>query len=282
MKKYAILLLACLLLFLPGCGKAESETKPKDETETSESKQDDLKDLEYAAILRVKINPEMNLFLDAENQVLAVEYLNDDAKEAFSKLSMKGITLEEAMKQIIATSVEKGYLTDGKTISVDVVESDEKQIAVQELTDKIQASVQQGLSEQQIGAKLELSVAGEILEQEEIPAVQPESVQTSETPKNPCSVCGGTGNCQECKGDGYRGSGYTVSCPRCHGSLTETCIYCDAAGNSNKHEGVCDFPNCMGAHIYACTTCKGGSSPVTCNSCGGTGNCSACNGTGEK
>ena len=100
-------------------------------------------------------------------------------------------------------------------------------------------------------------------------------------PENPCTACGGTGKCQECKGDGYRGSGYSVSCPRCHGALTETCIYCDANGNSTKHEGICDFPNCMGAHVYACTICGGGTKPVTCESCGGSGACNVCGGSGN-
>lgn len=100
-------------------------------------------------------------------------------------------------------------------------------------------------------------------------------------PQNPCTTCGGTGKCQECKGDGYRGSGYSVSCPRCHGALTETCIYCDANGNSTKHEGICDFPNCMGAHVYACTICGGGTKPVTCESCGGSGACNVCGGSGS-
>lgn len=108
-----------------------------------------------------------------------------------------------------------------------------------------------------------------------------EYLNENAVPQNPCTACGGTGKCQECKGDGYRGSGYSVSCPRCHGALTETCIYCDANGNSMKHEGICDFPNCMGAHVYACTICGGGTKPVTCESCGGSGACNVCGGSGS-
>lgn len=99
---------------------------------------------------------------------------------------------------------------------------------------------------------------------------------TSQLPVNDCGVCGGTGKCDECKGDGYRDPGHQVSCPRCHGSGVETCAYCDGAGNSLKHEGTCDFAPCMGSHTYACTICAGGTSSVTCASCGGTGKCQAC------
>ena len=103
-----------------------------------------------------------------------------------------------------------------------------------------------------------------------------EDASSVETPVNDCSVCGGTGKCDECKGDGYLGPGHTVSCPRCHGSGVETCPYCDGAGNSLRHEGACDFAPCMGSHIYPCTTCNGGTTAVTCNSCGGTGKCQTC------
>lgn len=103
-----------------------------------------------------------------------------------------------------------------------------------------------------------------------------EETSSAETPVNNCSVCGGTGKCDECKGDGYLGPSHTVSCPRCHGSGVETCPYCDSAGNSLRHEGACDFAPCMGSHIYPCTICNGGTTAVTCNSCGGTGKCQTC------
>lgn len=131
--------------------------------------------------------------------------------------------------------------------------------------EKIKEAAQEVIVEEKIEAELEVA------------DYESENV----VPQNPCTACGGTGKCQECKGDDYRGSGYSVSCPRCHGALTETCIYCDANGNSMKHEGICDFPNCMGAHVYACTICGGGTKPVTCESCGGSGACNVCGGSGS-
>ncbi len=132
---------------------------------------------------------------------------------------------------------------------------------------------------------------------EETPATRPETESKSEAESETeagtepetetgvvegqvCGTCGGTGDCDECKGDGYLGPGYTVACPRCHGSGVEICGYCDAAGNSVAHEGTCDFPPCMGSHTYACTICGGGSNAVTCASCGGSGECQTCGGTG--
>lgn len=120
--------------------------------------------------------------------------------------------------------------------------------------------------------------------QETEPASTEPETTTSETAALPCDTCGGTGKCEECQGDGYLGValGYKVDCPRCHGTLIEVCAYCDAGGNSTQHEGPCDFPHCMGSHVYPCTICGGGTTPVECKSCHGTGKCTSCGGTGRR
>ncbi len=325
-----LLLMAAMLAGMTACGNKASDTENtvqestqaeivKEESSSAEESTEEVKETETvevtvaeaAVVLHITINPELNLFADKGGTVLAVEYVNDDAKDAFSDIELTGMDVTDAVKQVVSTSVEKGYLKDGKQITVEMEkgEAAEAEVLPAELSEQITASVQEALAEEEITVQLALSVEGE-----KQPAVEikPENAATNESsdsrteepaqvtesqaaepkaseaqpeePKasNPCKACGGTGKCDECKGDGYRGSGYTVSCPRCHGSLTETCIYCDASGNSKKHEGTCDFPNCMGAHVYACTICNGGSTPVVCESCGGSGNCSSCGGTGVK
>lgn len=67
------LLLVFLLTLLSGCGKAENKTG------TVEF----VKPEQYASVLTVTINPEIKLYLDAKNQILAAEYLNNDAKAAY-------------------------------------------------------------------------------------------------------------------------------------------------------------------------------------------------------
>lgn len=324
-----LLLLVALLAGMTACGdkasgtentvqestQAETVSEVTDATEesTEEVKETETVEVtaaEAAMVLHITINPELNLFADKDGTILSVEYVNDDAKDAFSDIELAGRNVTDAVKQVVSTSVEKGYLKDGKQITVEMAkgEAAEAETLPAGLSEQIAASVQEALAEEEITVQLALSVEGEKQPTVEIKpenaaeestgsqtdesaqvtesqAAEPKASEAQpEEPKaaNPCKTCGGIGKCDECKGDGYRGSGYTVSCPRCHGSLTETCIYCDASGNSKKHEGTCDFPNCMGAHVYACTICNGGSTPVVCESCGGSGNCSSCGGTGVQ
>lgn len=276
----------------------------------------------YAVAVVVTINPQVKLYLDADNVIVGVEYLNEDAKTAFSDIDFSNVTVEEGMEKIIAAAVEKEFLTDGKDVSIDVAEVKDTTCDTAVICEKVETAAVKAAEENHVAAVVTAQVSAEPSEPDETgnasdetagstteetkqesakPAAEekpseepgtasdtePETEPAQEQPaepvaSNPCSNCGGTGKCDECKGDGCRGAGYTVSCPRCHGSLTETCIYCDANGNSLKHDGACDFPNCMGAHVYPCTTCGGGTRPVVCASCNGSGKCKVCGGSGTK
>ena len=140
---------------------------------------------EYATKLHITINPDMALYLDEADSVVLVEYLNEDAEKAYAGTDMSGITINEAMDVIVDTAVAGGYLTEGKTISVDVVECAEEK-AVEELTAQLQTSLQEAAAKKELAITLELKVDGELQTE----------IQT-ETAKEPCPACGGTGICAE-------------------------------------------------------------------------------------
>lgn len=290
--------------------QAASEHETESRQEATEPEEVQIPE-EYALAVIVTINPQVKLYLDADNVIVGVEYLNEDAKTAFSDIDFSDVTVEEGMEKIIHAAVEKEFLTDGKDVSIEVSEirdesCDGEAVCAEAETAAVKAAEENHVTavvtakvsaeptgEQTEGASGEITSEESPSDSEETAVAEVPSESTPETTPEPtpeptpeavniCSNCGGTGKCDECLGDGYRGSGYTVSCPRCHGSLTETCIYCDASGNSNKHEGKCDFPNCMGAHVYPCTTCGGGTNAVTCASCNGSGKCKVCGGSGTK
>ena len=255
-------LLLLLLLCLSACSKeketvsdnseavVESETmEPVSETtETQVAMAEDVIPTDYAATIIVTINPQVKLYVDADNTIVGIEYLNEDAKTTYAGIDFSGIIMEEGMKQLIDAAVEKEFLTDGKEVSIDVSEVRGESYDYEAACSKAEAAVTEAAKNCQIEAVVSAQVsAPEAVKTTEQRTAEPQDTSNIETQvsANPCSNCGGTGKCDECLGDGYRGAGFTVSCPRCHGSLTETCIYCDAAGNSNKHEGTCDFPNCM-------------------------------------
>lgn len=215
---------------------------------------------EYATKLHITINPDMALYLDEADSVVLVEYLNEDAEKAYAGTDMTGININEAMDVIVDTAVAGGYLTEGKTISVDVVECAEEK-AVEELTAQLQTSLQEAAAKKELAITLELKVDGELKTE----------IQT-ETAKEPCPACGGTGICAECGGG-------TLPCKRCKGTLVETCGNCDASGMQK-------CPGCKGSGVdatsgEACRHC-GGAGKITCELCGGTHGkpCTICNGKG--
>lgn len=56
-----------------------------------------LKNAKYVAVIYVKINPEFNIYLDQDENVVALECLNADAKDAYGKKSFAGKSLDETL-----------------------------------------------------------------------------------------------------------------------------------------------------------------------------------------
>lgn len=181
MKKILVFVLsACLLLgALVGCMPKEDEfVAPKD----------------YASIVKVTINPTVNLYLDADEVVLAVEYVNADAKESYKKIESQlvGASLDKSVDLVVKTAAEDGYLKNNKEVKVDVVEAkEEKQTQI--LTVAL-AAAEKTLVENEIEAEVVVLSEGKEVAKEELatpvdrstPA--PESTPTPEVTQDPTSV----------------------------------------------------------------------------------------------
>lgn len=247
---------------------------------------------DYVMVVQLTINPKMNLYLDVDGGVVDVEYLNEDAQNAFSDIDVTGISLKDAVSMIVDVSADKGYLSEGKTISVDIMEpsfgetlqeSLSGEIS-QKLEEEVQAAVWETLAERQFTVTLEIN--GENVEEtvntgetgnagDPVDPVDPQTTgtpETSQTVGEACPACGGTGICSECGGG-------TLPCKRCGGSLWESCGLCNGTGTQNCH-------GCRGTGTDSTdgSTCRycGGAGKITCELCGGVGgkSCSICNGKG--
>lgn len=82
--------------------------------------------LMYVAVIHVKINPEFNLYLNAEESIVYVEYLNADAADLFETVDLTGQKLADGMETIVDAAEEKGYLTGQNEVTTDVVWVQEK------------------------------------------------------------------------------------------------------------------------------------------------------------
>ncbi|MGN0166664.1 MAG: hypothetical protein ACI4AB_01360 [Acetatifactor sp.] len=324
-----------LLIFMSGCGAEKitgsiigenqniSGEMQAEETSTGavkeESGSDVTEDTEempaYVSIVRITINPQLELYLDAEDKIVDVAYLNKDAEDAFSGLKMKDLSLEDAVRQIVTVSFEEGYLTEGKSITVDFAEQDEKA----DLPDKmemIKTVVREELSEKQLAVTLEIEAEGEVqdslvLEPDEQKAFEETAHSSEQTGNDKASEGTGTQNDKQTdkqtgqqtgKQNGTQEAGNSASaadsaavqpagelCPDCGGSgICPECgggtLPCKRCGGSLwENCGVCGGSgrqNCPGCHGSG----KDATSGETCKRCGGAGStsCEVCGGAGGK
>lgn len=213
--------------------------------------------LVYAAVIHVEINPEFNLYVDAEECIVYVEYLNEDAADLFETVDLTGQKLADGMETIVDAAEEKGYLTGQNEVTTDVV-------WVQEATDS---------------GKLEKVL---------------QTISDS-SGKKTCSACGGTGICAECGGGTLpckRCHGSLVeTCSNCDTSGMQTCPGCKGSGvdatdgSACRHCGgagkiVCEL--CGGSHGKPCSICHGrGVITDDCILCHGAKKCTVCGGSGK-
>ena len=123
----------------------------------------------YVSVVQVSINPKVNLYLDDKEVILAVEYVNQDAKACYQKVEKQlvGAGLEDGVNLVVETAAEKGYFAEKKEMSINVV--DTKQEDKQDLIMKTATTaVKETLEEKQIEADVKVLAKGEAISQEKL------------------------------------------------------------------------------------------------------------------
>ena len=95
----------------------------------------------YSSLVTLDVNPSLSLQLDDDNHVLKTIAYNDDAKLIIEGMNLENTDIEEAVKNILASMVQNGYLTKENNTVLLSVENDndskEKELEEQ-LTKNIQ------------------------------------------------------------------------------------------------------------------------------------------------
>lgn len=261
------LVLACSTMMF-GCGKAKQEEQKSltdqktEKTDEPEETGDDvaalLKKAKYVAVIHVKINPEFNIYLDQDENVVALECLNEDAKDAYGKKSFAGKSLDETLQTVVSIAAEKGYMKEDQTVALTITECT-TDLNATELQTKMDSVVTEAAKEQDITVTTAMDMS------EEVRTAQKEAGLI----KQACSNCNGTGDCPDC--DGGR-----MTCPACGGDGIEECGNC--FGTGLDHGKTCTF--CGGAKTHTCTHCGGVGTAMDCPVCGGSFKCVVCGGSG--
>ncbi|MBR5967994.1 MAG: hypothetical protein IK001_05290 [Lachnospiraceae bacterium] len=247
-----------------------------------------------AAVVYLTINPELAIYVDANNIVISADCLNDDAKEAYSDISFSGKSLDECTRQVIEAAIEHEYLTEDKEVKVDIAVLDES-TDCGAILEKTRETVNETTAEHNMTVNVvaaEVEQHGKILCDECLGSGK--CIYCDTCP--PCEMCHGTGTklCDWCE------EGLMI-CPACGGNteteqfitatVTTEVEFCKACGHMVSETDV-TCPACKGTGKNPCHMC-GGVGRTFCTECGGKGggisdktkewvNCGRCGGTGLK
>ena len=288
-KAYGIILSVILVVGLIGCGKEnETEivklTEEKEEeyvesvsTENLPQASDRVYGKDCKGVFTISINPEVDLEIDIEGNVLSVIFKNEDAEIAYSGLNLEGTEANSAMKCIVETADEKGYLTDDGEVtliygSTGNASAEEARNMIDSARDTVMETVNELGKESII-----------VLEMKNY------AQETSDI----CDLCFGVGSivCDQCSGLGY-GNGM-VECDLCMGTGTYDDGHKPEGSGGPVDDGLCR--TCHGTGIMTiqaqtCYICKGTGLCINCGGSGidpvlddqgNSGACHACGGSGD-
>ncbi len=174
-KLFAIILCLAMLASFAACGEGETPSGTGSEGGTSSVVADEFKAPEtYSSIVQITINPVVNLYLDENNIVLAVEMVNQDAKDTYSavKTDIVGAKLDAGVEKLIDKAKEGGFLAADKapTVTIDVVECKiaEKKFAIMS---EAGSTVKEKLTENKIVAEISVKDNGAAVDSETLKEV---------------------------------------------------------------------------------------------------------------
>jgi len=135
MRKISCLVSVLVVLGLCACGNKEDSMTPVTETnsiETTENNEDRKEENSYNAdnflsIVKVKINPEMDIYLDSFKNIIYVEYVNDDARKFAEAISDSGEVLVgrpflTGLEIVLNSAIDSGYLKENADVDISLDE----------------------------------------------------------------------------------------------------------------------------------------------------------------
>ncbi len=122
MKKILALLMAITLLFSLCACKKDGDVLSNNESDVTETVEF-VKPEDYATVIGLKINPEFELYLDKEDNLLALNAVNEDAKVMEKDIDLSKKDLASVVSAIITKAQEKGYATQGGYMILKILDS---------------------------------------------------------------------------------------------------------------------------------------------------------------
>ncbi len=155
MKKILSLILALSLIFaLAACGGNKDTSSDSADTSSETVFQ---KPESYASVVLVTINPQLRLYLDENDVVLAVEPINDDAKALTKDLKIEGKEFKAVISEVVSAANESGFIKKGATVDFKIEEAITETVDTAEILKDASDSVNEVIIEE----KIEVSIKTE-------------------------------------------------------------------------------------------------------------------------
>lgn len=157
MKKIICLMLAVLLMAtcFAGCKKdadKDSNLSTDAIVEVFEKPEN------YASVVVVTINPQFRLYLDAQNNVLAVEPVNADAKDISEKITFENKKVDAVVNDIVVAANDGGFIKEDATIDIKVSEVVDNTVVAETLLEQVKTATEQKVEELKIKVEVIVTV----------------------------------------------------------------------------------------------------------------------------
>lgn len=139
MKKFFAFLLSVLLVIsFASCGNKSDVTGDNNSTVNNSG----FKSPEgYVAVVSLSINPKFNIYVDADNKVLAVEPLNKDAEAVKDKLLNNETELIAVVKNIITVVNDAGFIKQNTEVKLTLTEVKNQTYNTEALLNNVKSAV---------------------------------------------------------------------------------------------------------------------------------------------
>lgn len=101
----------------------------------------------YATVLLVTINSQFKLYLDENNNVLAVEPVNDDAKTFSSEIDFENKSLETVVGTLVEKANEKGFVKENSAVKFEITEQKSETVNKEDVLQKAVSAAEKKATE---------------------------------------------------------------------------------------------------------------------------------------
>ena len=174
MKRILSLLLSiALVLTFAACG---------DKADVS-SDQSFTKPENYSTVLLVTINPEFRLYLDEQDNVLAVEPVNDDAKSVVKDSKISG-KLETVIDEIVNKTSDAGFVKENATFNLQIIETKKEHTNAENILNTAKDTANKAFEKIDVTVEIKTSISENVSNNSDTQNTTPDADTSEPTDKN--------------------------------------------------------------------------------------------------